>query len=68
MEMCMWLYIFVSQLKDLKRQLHAERKRAERLQAKLQELLSEGNNRSKWLFVMYLSTAWFVNSLFSLYW
>ena len=30
----------LTQLKDLKRQLHAERKRAERLQERLQELLT----------------------------
>ncbi|XP_059158587.1 GRIP1-associated protein 1-like [Physella acuta] len=32
-------------LKDLKRQLHAERKRAEKLQLKLQEVLSEDSNK-----------------------
>ncbi|KAL5014592.1 hypothetical protein ScPMuIL_008862 [Solemya velum] len=33
-----------SMLKDLKRQLHAERKRAEKLQEKLQEVLSDSKN------------------------
>lgn len=33
------------QLKDLKRQLHAERKRAEKLQERLQEVLSESRNK-----------------------
>ncbi|GFN77409.1 grip1-associated protein 1 [Plakobranchus ocellatus] len=33
-------------MKDLKRQLHAERRRAEKLQTKLQEVLSEGQGRN----------------------
>ncbi|XP_064605095.1 GRIP1-associated protein 1-like [Liolophura sinensis] len=35
----------VTMLKDLKRQLHAERKRAEKLQERLQEVLSESRNK-----------------------
>ena len=35
-----------TQMKDLKRQLHAERRRAEKLQTKLQEVLSEGQGKS----------------------
>uniref|UniRef100_A0A2C9LJM3 GRIP1-associated protein 1 n=1 Tax=Biomphalaria glabrata TaxID=6526 RepID=A0A2C9LJM3_BIOGL len=35
----------ITMLKDLKRQLHAERKRGEKLQAKLQEVLSEETNK-----------------------
>lgn len=35
------------QLKDLKRQLHAERKRAEKLQERLQEVLSENKSKSE---------------------
>ncbi|GFS19325.1 GRIP1-associated protein 1 [Elysia marginata] len=36
----------MTMMKDLKRQLHAERRRAEKLQAKLQEVLSEGQGKS----------------------
>ncbi len=36
---------FFFQLKDLKRQLQSERKRAEKLQERLQEVLSEDKNR-----------------------
>ncbi|XP_076468922.1 GRIP1-associated protein 1-like [Babylonia areolata] len=36
----------MSMLKDLKRQLHSERKRAEKLQERLQEVLSESKNKS----------------------
>ena len=39
------VYIFLLQVKDLKRQLKLERKRAEQLQQKLQEALTE--NRVK---------------------
>ncbi|KAK7499497.1 hypothetical protein BaRGS_00009149 [Batillaria attramentaria] len=36
----------MTMLKDLKRQLHAERKRAEKLQERLQEVLSDTKNKS----------------------
>ncbi|KAK7102934.1 GRIP1-associated protein 1-like [Littorina saxatilis] len=36
----------MTMLKDLKRQLHAERKRGEKLQERLQEVLSESKNKS----------------------
>ncbi|PVD24800.1 hypothetical protein C0Q70_15286 [Pomacea canaliculata] len=36
----------MAMLKDLKRQLHAERKRAEKLQERLQEVLSENKSKS----------------------
>ncbi|KAH9500810.1 GRIP1-associated protein 1 [Bulinus truncatus] len=36
----------ITMIKDLKRQLHAERKRAEKLQSKLQEVLSEETNKN----------------------
>ena len=43
----MHVTVLVFQLKDLKRQLHAERKRAEKLQERLQEVLSDSKNKSE---------------------
>ncbi|CAL1526251.1 unnamed protein product [Lymnaea stagnalis] len=37
----------ITMIKDLKRQLHAERKRGDKLQAKLQEVLSEDTSKSR---------------------
>ena len=41
----MQLYLLALQLKDLKRQVQSERKRAEKLQEKLQEFLSDSKSR-----------------------
>ena len=45
------------QLKDLKRQLQQERKRAEKLQERLQEVLSDDKNR-KCTYLLYFNHSW----------
>lgn len=59
---CNWIFFYftVWQLKDLKRQLHAERKRAEKLQERLQEVLSDTKNKSMKILRSFHS---FVNSM-----
>ena len=46
--------VFLLKLKDLKRQLHAERKRGEKLQQRLQEVLSDTHGRGKFVMLNFL--------------